>query len=92
MGRVWPVPVALICVLGSVWTAAALGGGAMSLDTYEKGPITPASPAETPTIGTEQRIGDIPGLTVTTPAPDWIQPGLRLTYYTMSGSLPNAPP
>jgi hypothetical protein len=36
-------------------------------------------------------IGDIPGLTVTGPPPNWIGPGLRLTYYAMYATLPDGP-
>jgi len=41
--------------------------------------------------GSGQMLGDIPGLTANTPPPHWIVPGLRLTYYTLSGFLPGGP-
>jgi len=90
MGRTWLTSIAAICLLGLANTAGAQGGGT-SLDSYRKGGTAPSPTRALPKIGEEQRIGDIPGVTVTAPAPDWIQPGLRLTYYTMSGTLPNGP-
>ncbi len=35
--------------------------------------------------------GDIPGLTVNAPPPDWVRPGLRITYYTIAAVLPSEP-
>ncbi len=91
MGRTLLVLIAMIYSLGLSGAVTAQGDRALSLDNYQKGAMAPSPAPEVPKIGAEQRVGDIPGLTVTTPAPGWIQSGLRLTYYTMSGSLPNGP-
>lgn len=91
MGRIWLTLMAGLCFLNLVGSTGAQGGEGASLDSYRKGGTAPSHAQDLPTIGDEQRLGDIPGLMVTTPAPDWIQPGLRLTYYTMSGFLPDGP-
>lgn len=80
----------LTAIFGSVGISPPLVEA--QVDSYHKetASFRPSS-VEMPKVGTGQRIGDIPGLTLTTPAPDWIKPGLRLTYYTMSGTLPNGP-
>ncbi len=49
-----------------------------------------ATPGDIP-MGAGPMLGDVPGLTVTTAPPNWITPGLRLTYYTISGFLPYGP-
>lgn len=91
MGRTLLALIAVGCFSGLALTAGAQGGGVLSVDSYEKGAAGPVPEDAMSPMGAEQGIGDIPGLTVTAPAPDWIAPGLRLTYYTMSGSLPNGP-
>jgi len=51
-------------------------------------PPAPAEPPAAPAAPTDTPLGDIPGLTVSTPAPPWAKPGVRLTYYTLTGNLP----
>ena len=78
-------------------SAASCATGLAALQDYEKSmPTTTPSPggpaATTPelgAIGSESMLGDIPGLTVTTPPPHWIGPGLRLTYHMMTGHTPH---
>ena len=70
--------------------------GLAALEDYQKSGLTGV---QTPSVafgaqlplgaaGSEQALGDMPGLTVTTPPPPWIRPGLRLTYYMMTGHTP----
>lgn len=51
-------------------------------------PPPPTEPPAAPAAPTDSPLGDIPGLTVSTPAPPWARPGVRLTYYTLTGNLP----
>lgn len=78
-----------VIILSGILPVVASAG----MQDFEKAGLENSVPLEsvTPAVGSEQRLGDVPGLTVTTPPPHWIGPGLRLTYYTMSGFLPNGP-
>lgn len=87
MSRRVPLVVVLIAVL--------CGAGPAGWQDHQKSiPTDISGKAETAMVlgmGAGQMLGDIPGLTVTTPPPNWIVPGLRLTYYTISGFLPYGP-
>ncbi len=88
-------PTFVVVMLSGVFCATGLA----ALKDYEKSmPVdvqTPPGFPETPqnlgATGSGQMLGDVPGLAVTTPPPPWIAPGLRLTYYTMTGFLTNGP-
>ena len=87
MSRRAPLAVVLIGIL--------CGAGPAALQDYEKSIPADAPGQSAPPMdvgaGTGQMLGDVPGLTVTTPPPNWIVPGLRLTYYMISGFLPYGP-
>jgi len=87
MSRRVPLVVALIGVL--------CGAGPAALQEYEKSAPTDVQGRDAAPMtfgaGAGQMLGDVPGLTVTTPPPNWIVPGLRLTYYMISGFLPHGP-
>jgi hypothetical protein len=70
--------------------------------TTESGDAKPTRSISTPTLSTRSplaanesdepaKVGDIPGLEISSPPPDWIKPGLRLTYYTMASQMPKGP-
>ncbi len=73
-----------------VLVGALCGTGPAALQDYEQSipPYAPRQIAPPMDVGTGQMLGDVPGLTVTTPPPHWIVPGLRLTYYMMTGNTP----
>ncbi len=87
MSRRVPLVVALIGVLR--------GAGPAALQEYEKSAPTDVQGRDAAPMtfgaGAGQMLGDVPGLTVATPPPNWIVPGLRLTYYMISGFLPHGP-
>nr|WP_321468048.1 hypothetical protein [uncultured Desulfobulbus sp.] len=92
MRRTWYVLTVMVLFGGMLFSGEALADGALTQGNAQtRIAALNSTVAAVPNGEGEQKLGDIPGLTVTTPAPDWIQPGLRLTYYTISGTLPNGP-
>jgi hypothetical protein len=84
----------LAMLAAALLSTVALGVEPGRLDLKPKDGLqtAPASTTEPQAVGDQpQAFGDIPGLTVNTPPPDWIQPGLRLTYYTVVATLPDGP-
>lgn len=70
-----------------VFLGATLGLGAGTTSVFAQ---EEAAPTAAPAVG-QRPLGDIPGLETNAGPPAWVQPGLRLTYHRMSGTLSGHP-